>query len=630
MLTSNPFLTCDLSSLGQEPYVGRATTPEAKFFDIYMRKQLHKLWASVLESYYLEGLQESDFWLSDIYPTVEFDLKNGLEDNRNRMPIYTSEMVRPEDIFNGDAAWVTDKGIAPCAETGDNDQLEPCNRPIRYTTFKTGIRYVDGKLEEAWDRGPVFCLEFLKRLQDVEPYMMNVFRAMARRVLQMRSDHIRYHAILSSRSIFSTPNQMASVLSASYGLPGAYNPSLDYYVPSWQAFQTIFNQMLYDAGDGVVFANGEPCMYAVTDPFLWQQILQSDPDYREIWLNTGNDQNRANGPVYTQSRKFHSLLLAQDSRMPRIKIMTDVNGNNVLRFVGPVKTVWNENGNGVTTIANPLYHEAEFGIIHLTFKGVMKRTISPASAHQWSAITGLNKGDSPDWASVLQGATGEYVWIVDNPLPLTEKCEEANNPMYTKGLFLSRFRQGTMLVNPQRHLTLLVPLNNICHNAWGVKVSICQPARVFEEGCPVVTEHTVCGGCEDGQHLEYRRDGLNIVDICKEPRIARFTLCRKRCFEGEFTINYATQDITAVAGTHYTATSGSLTWADGEGGCKTIEVPILPATGPGINGATFRVQLTLPANVTVDCPDLIGIINQPCFPCPDEDTGGPTIPLPNP
>ena len=629
-MQSNPFLTCDLSSLGPSNYEGRGVTQESKFFDIYMRQQLPKLWASALEAYYIEGLSENDFWLSSMYPTVEFDLRSGQDDNRNRMPIYTAEFVRSEDIFNGDSAWVTDQGIQPCSETGNGDQLEPCNRPIRYTTFKTGVRYVDGHLEEAWDRGPVFCLEYMKRLQDVEPYIRNVFRAMTRRVMQMRSDHIRYHAIISSRSIFTTPNQMASVLSANYGLPTAYNPSLDYYIPSWQAFQTIFNQMIYDAGDGVIYANGEPCIYAVTDPFLWQQVLQSDPNYKEIWLNTGQDRNSAYGPVFTQSKKFHSLLFVQDSRMPRIKVMTDTNGNNVLRFVGPVKTVWNADGSGVTTVADPLYHEAEFGIIHLTFRDVLRRTVSSATANTWSAITGLNKGDSPDWATVLQGATGEYVWIVDNPLPLTDKCEEANNPLYTKGLFVSRFRQGTMLVNPQRHLTLLVPLNNLCHNAWGLKVSFCQPARVIAEGCPTVTEYAQCTGCEDGQFLEYRQDSQNIVDICREPRIARFTLCRKRCYQGAFTINYTTEDITAVAGTHYTATAGALTWADDETGCKTIEVPVAAATGPGLNGLTFRVRLTLPAGVSVDCNDLIGIINQPCYPCPDDESPITTLPLPQP
>lgn len=37
-------------------------------------------------------------------------------------------------------------------------------------------------------------------------------------------------------------------------------------------------------------------------------------------------------------------------------------------------------------------------------------------------------------------------------------------------------------------------------------------------------------------------------------------------------IDYATQDDSAVAGTHYTATSGTLNWADGESGTKTVVI----------------------------------------------------------
>lgn len=44
---------------------------------------------------------------------------------------------------------------------------------------------------------------------------------------------------------------------------------------------------------------------------------------------------------------------------------------------------------------------------------------------------------------------------------------------------------------------------------------------------------------------------------------------------GAVSVNYATGGGTAVAGTHYTDTSGTLNWADGEGGVKTIQVPLL-------------------------------------------------------
>ena len=44
---------------------------------------------------------------------------------------------------------------------------------------------------------------------------------------------------------------------------------------------------------------------------------------------------------------------------------------------------------------------------------------------------------------------------------------------------------------------------------------------------------------------------------------------------GAVTVDYATVDGSALAGSDYTATSGTLSWADGEGGSKLINVPIL-------------------------------------------------------
>ena len=45
-------------------------------------------------------------------------------------------------------------------------------------------------------------------------------------------------------------------------------------------------------------------------------------------------------------------------------------------------------------------------------------------------------------------------------------------------------------------------------------------------------------------------------------------------------VNYATSNSSAVAGTHYTATSGTLTWADGESGVKNVPVPITNIGSP--------------------------------------------------
>ncbi len=67
--------------------------------------------------------------------------------------------------------------------------------------------------------------------------------------------------------------------------------------------------------------------------------------------------------------------------------------------------------------------------------------------------------------------------------------------------------------------------------------------------------------------------------------------------EGSVTLNYSTSNGTALAGTHYTATNGSITFGPGETS-KTISVPIMD-NGTGGMDKSFSLSLTGPAGVTV-------------------------------
>ncbi|HNX34796.1 MAG TPA: Calx-beta domain-containing protein [Kiritimatiellia bacterium] len=62
---------------------------------------------------------------------------------------------------------------------------------------------------------------------------------------------------------------------------------------------------------------------------------------------------------------------------------------------------------------------------------------------------------------------------------------------------------------------------------------------------------------------------------------------------GAASVSYATSDSSAFAGTHYTAASGTLTWADGETGAKTITVPIINTAAPQ---AARQFKITLSGN----------------------------------
>ncbi|WP_184208965.1 immunoglobulin domain-containing protein [Prosthecobacter dejongeii] len=62
---------------------------------------------------------------------------------------------------------------------------------------------------------------------------------------------------------------------------------------------------------------------------------------------------------------------------------------------------------------------------------------------------------------------------------------------------------------------------------------------------------------------------------------------------GAVSVSYATGGGNAVAGTHYTSTSGSLSWADGESGAKSITIPLTDNV-PANATRTFQVTLNGP------------------------------------
>ncbi|MBC7983076.1 MAG: cellulase family glycosylhydrolase [Candidatus Obscuribacterales bacterium] len=63
----------------------------------------------------------------------------------------------------------------------------------------------------------------------------------------------------------------------------------------------------------------------------------------------------------------------------------------------------------------------------------------------------------------------------------------------------------------------------------------------------------------------------------------------------DVTVGYATADGTATAGTHYTARTGTLTWASGDTAAKTISLPISNATA-NTSEVAFTITLSNPTN----------------------------------
>jgi hypothetical protein len=76
---------------------------------------------------------------------------------------------------------------------------------------------------------------------------------------------------------------------------------------------------------------------------------------------------------------------------------------------------------------------------------------------------------------------------------------------------------------------------------------------------------------------------------------ASVTVTRMSGSSGSASVNYASSNQTAVAGTDYTAVNGTLTWSDGDMTAKTINVPVSNAT-PFAGNKSFTVALSNPGS----------------------------------
>ncbi len=101
-----------------------------------------------------------------------------------------------------------------------------------------------------------------------------------------------------------------------------------------------------------------------------------------------------------------------------------------------------------------------------------------------------------------------------------------------------------------------------------------------------------------------------------------FTVTLSAAATNVVTVNYATDNVTATAGTDYTLTSGTLTFAIGETS-KTISVPILGDTTDEPN-ETFELDLSAPVNATLADAQATGTITDD-DPLPTVSIAGTTV-----
>jgi len=84
---------------------------------------------------------------------------------------------------------------------------------------------------------------------------------------------------------------------------------------------------------------------------------------------------------------------------------------------------------------------------------------------------------------------------------------------------------------------------------------------------------------------------------------------------GPISVNYATSSGTALAGSRFTTTTGTLNWLDGDISDKTISVPIL-ANNIAENPGTFNITLSSPVNAALGAPStaVVTVVDAGSFP----------------
>jgi len=102
----------------------------------------------------------------------------------------------------------------------------------------------------------------------------------------------------------------------------------------------------------------------------------------------------------------------------------------------------------------------------------------------------------------------------------------------------------------------------------------------------------------DAGVLKFTAAATNVTDGM---RSLTMTVTRTSGTAGPASVKYATANGTAVAGTDYTATSGTLNWADGNANSQTFQVPIMSRAG--VQGSRdFQVKLSAAVGASVAAP----------------------------
>jgi hypothetical protein len=135
--------------------------------------------------------------------------------------------------------------------------------------------------------------------------------------------------------------------------------------------------------------------------------------------------------------------------------------------------------------------------------------------------------------------------------------------------------------------------------AKNFKVALSNPSAKASVGSPGTATVTINGASTPAVGaLELSKSSYSVVQGAGSVTI---TVNRIGGSSGAASISYATSNGTAVAGTDFTAASGTLKWADADAASKTVSIPI---SGSSLFSGTrsFSVKLSTPAGSTLGSP----------------------------
>ena len=149
--------------------------------------------------------------------------------------------------------------------------------------------------------------------------------------------------------------------------------------------------------------------------------------------------------------------------------------------------------------------------------------------------------------------------------------------------------------------TISVPVSNAGPIACGklFHFKLVDPSASTAIGSPGSAAVTISGTtCPDGESLQLADTAYSVAQSAGSLTVA---VNRTGGSSGAISVTYVTVNGTAVAGTDYTASSGTLQWADGDASPKTFSVAISNAT-PFSSSKTFAIELSNASGTNLGSP----------------------------